>query len=80
MRQFQVIPIRISLKHNKYAKSRENVSEDQLATPAVDLIAAGAIKEVFQDKNEEVPAETKDNSAKITGKEIIADLKNKNKK
>ena len=47
MRQFQIIPIRISLKGNKYAKSRDIVSESQLTSPAVDLIAAGFIKEVF---------------------------------
>lgn len=47
MRKFQIVPIRISLKGNKYAKSREIVSEDQLTSPAVELIAAGFIKEVF---------------------------------
>lgn len=38
------------MKGNKYAKSREIVSEDQLTSPAVDLIAAGFIKEVFDEE------------------------------
>lgn len=50
MRTFQIIPIRISLKGNKYAKSKEIVSESQLTGPALELIEAGFIKEVFEEE------------------------------
>lgn len=46
MRLFKVLPIRMTLKGNKFAKSRDVVSESQLTSPAADLIAAGFIQEV----------------------------------
>lgn len=48
MRTFKVLPIRMSLKGNKFAKSRDIVSESQLTSLAVDLIAAGFIEEVSE--------------------------------
>lgn len=52
------------MKGNKYAKSREIVSEDQLTSPAVDLIAAGFIKEVF-DEEEVIKLESEEPVLKI---------------
>jgi len=79
MRNFQVIPIKLSLKSNKYAKSREIVSESQLTSPAVDLIAAGFIKEVFKEEVVE-EKETSTETDPVIKKESIADIKSVNKK
>lgn len=82
MRQFQIIPIRISLKGNKYAKSRDIVSESQLTSPAVDLIAAGFIKEVFDaddivtvDAEEFSPKKTAEFSKEVKKVIIKTDIK-----
>jgi len=47
MRNFKILVIAHSLKQNKIAKFGETVSESQLTSPAIELIEAGFIEEVF---------------------------------
>ena len=83
MRTFKVLPIRMSLKGNKFAKSRDIVSESQLTSPAVDLIAAGFIEEVSEvseietNEAEVIKLDTTDKIEKkpLAVKKVIKDIK-----
>lgn len=53
-RQFKVLVIAMSLKNNGIAKSKDIVSESQLAAPAHELVEGGYI-ELLEGSNEEAP-------------------------
>lgn len=69
-RQFKVIPIRLSLKGNKFANSRDIVAESQLTSPANELIEAGAVVEVV---SEATPAVDQDADQADTGSADVVD-------
>lgn len=84
MRLFKVLPIKMSLKGNKFAKSRDIVSEIQLTSPAVELIAAGFIQEVTEvseietNEAEVVTLDTLDEIVEkplVLEKKVVKDLK-----
>ena len=76
MRQFQILVIAHCLKGNKIAKSGETVSENQLTSPADELITAGFIKEVFKDVNDIKTVEAK----QVVSNDVKKDIKNTVKK
>lgn len=75
------------MKGNKIAKSGDIVSESQLTSPAVELISAGFIKEVFDAEDTitkeatlEVVVEIEEEKVEpIITKEAISDIKKRKK-
>ena len=79
MKNFQVLVIAHCLKGNQIAKSGDIVSESQLTSPADELIAAGFIKEVFEDVKDIKTVEAEEVTTADVEKEI-KDIKKPSKK
>lgn len=90
MRKFLVATIAITIANNKVAKFGQEVLEDQLNSPVLDLLKSGAITEVKTKKNDllkeadlaaKIAVDSEDVSAGVKGndalKKIIEDKKAK---